>query len=137
MMFPILCGLILIVIIIMFSKKPKRKKVKPEVIDKDKQPVIIELFHKGTRKEPYLCKVNNELLLEVKGYLDYKKENEVELNGAFISWHKSCPAGKFDKEYGVKNIYHTPSVKGLRDLWCKYNDGKLMTSSKIRILVEV
>ena len=137
MIFPILCGLLLILVIVMFGKKPKKEKVKPEVIPKEKQPVLIELFPKGTRNDPYLCKANSEVTLEVKGYSDYKKENEVELNGAFISYHKSCPVGRFNKEYGVKNIYYTPSVKGLRDLWIRYNDGKLNSSSGLRILVEV
>ena len=137
MLFPIFCGLALILIIIMFGKKPKKEKVKPEVIPKEKQPVIIEMFPKGTKSKPYLCKVNSEVALEVKGYSDYKKENEVELNGGYCKWCKSCPVGRFDKQYGIKNIYYTPSVKGLRDLWCSYSDGKLKTSAKIKILVEV
>ena len=136
MIFPIICGIILILIVVMFGKKPKKEKPKPVVVPRDKQPVLVESFPKGTKASPYLCKVNSEVMLEVKGYLDYKKENEVKLNGAFISWHKSCPVGRFDGEYGVKNIYHTPSIAGLRDLWAKYNDGKLFTSAKIKILVE-
>ncbi|MHA1483174.1 MAG: hypothetical protein ACTSQA_07050 [Candidatus Heimdallarchaeaceae archaeon] len=136
-MFPILCGIALILVIIMFGKKPKKEKPKPIVIDKKEQPVLIELLPKGTRSNPYICSINSEVKLEVKGYSDYKKENEVKLNGAFISYHKSCPVGKFDKEYGVKNIYYTPSTKGLRDLWIRYNDGKLKTSASLRILAEV
>jgi len=136
-MFPIICGLILIAIIIMFSEKPKKEKPKPIVIDKKEQPVLIELLPKGTRSNPYICSINSEVKLEVKGYSDYKKENEVELNDALISYHKSCPVGKFDKGYGVKNIYYTPSVKGLRDIWIRYNDGKLNSSASLRILAEV
>lgn len=136
LLFPILCGLLLILIIAMFSKKSKKKKVKEEVIPKDEQPVIIELFPKGTKRSPYLCKVNSEIVLEVKGYLDYKKENEVILNGGYIKWCKSCPIGRYHLEYGVNNIYYTPSVKGSRNLWCNYNDGKLNSTSKLKILVE-
>ena len=137
MIFPILCGLILIFIIIMFSKKPKKEKPKPIVIEREKQPVLIELFPKGTRANPYVCVVNSEVKLEVKGYSDYKKENEVELNAGYISWHKSCPVGRFDKEYGVKNIYHTPSVKGGRDIWIRYRDGKLFTSASLKLMIKV
>lgn len=136
-MFPILCGIILIIIAGIFLSKTKKEKVKEEVIPKDRQPVLIELIPKGTSANPYKCRVNSEVALEVKGYSDYKKENEVELNGGYIIWCKSCPIGRFEKAYGIKNIYHTPSVKGLRDLWCKYSDGKLNTSAGLKILVEV
>ena len=136
MMFPILCGLILIVIIIMFSKKPKRKKVKPEVIDKDKQPVIIELIPKGTKSKPVICKVNDKVYFKVFGYSDYKKENPVELNGSNITWHKSCPIGKWKKDFGVDNVYTAPNRKGYRDIWAKYRDSKLVTSCMCKILME-
>jgi len=134
--FPIICGIILIIILGIFLSKTKKEKVKEEVLPKEKQPVIIELIPKGTSANPYKCSINSEVKLEIKGYSDYKKENEVELNGGYCKWCKSCPVGSFEKEYGVKNIYYTPSVKGLRDIWCRYSDGKLNTSSKLMILVE-
>lgn len=137
MIFPIVCGIILIIVAGIFLSKLKKEKPKEEVLDRDKQPVLIELTPKGTSANPYLCKVDSEILLEVKGYSDYKKENEVELNGGYASWHKSCPCGRFKLEYGVNNIYFTPSVKGTRTLWCKYNDGKLSTSASLKILAEV
>lgn len=137
MIFPIICGIILIIVAGIFLSKPKKEKVKEEVIDRDEQPVMIEVFPKGTSANPFKCKVGSEVALELKGYSDYKKENEVILNSGYCSWHKSCPIGSFAKEYGVKNIYYTPLVKGVRDLWCSYNDGKLNTSSNLRILVEV
>ena len=138
MIFPIICGVILLIAVAIFISKTEKKEVKPEeVIPKEKQPVLIEMIPKGTSANPFKCKVNTEVPLEVKGYADYSKKNEVALNGGHISWHKSCPVGRFDKLYGVKNIYYTPSVKGTRDLWCKYNDGKLRTSASLKVLVEV
>ena len=138
MIFPIISGVILLIAVAIFISKTEKKEVKPEeVIPKDKQPVLIEMMPKGTSANPFVCKVNTEVPLEVKGYADYSKKNEVELNGGHISWHKSCPVGRFDKLYGVKNIYYTPSVKGTRDLWCKYNDGKLRTSANLKVSVEV
>jgi len=137
MWFPIICGVILIIFVGIFMSKNKEEVEQEEVKPKDEQPVIIELLPKGTSNNPYKCKVNSEVILEVKGYSDYKKENEVELNAGYCEWKKSCPVGSFEKLYGLKNIYYTPSVKGERDLWCKYNDGKLNTSASLRLLVEV
>ena len=137
MIFPVMCGIILILFIIIFSTKPKKEKVKPEVIPKERQPVLIELIPKGTKSNPVLCKVNDEVTLEVKGYTDYKKENEVELNGNLIKWWTSCPRGSFKSEYGVCNIYYAPDFKGERDIYVKYNDNKLVSTNKSRVLVGV
>ena len=136
MIFPVICGVILIIVAGIFLSKTKKEKPKPEVINKEEQLVIIELFPKGTSANPFVCKVGSEVKLEVKGYSDYKKENEVILNAGYCSWHKSCPVGSFAKEYGVTNIYYTPLVKGERNLWASYNDGKLNTSSSMKLLVE-
>ena len=136
MLFPIICGVILIIFVGIFMSKNK-EEVKPEVVIKEKQLVVIEISPKGTSANPYVCKINSEIALEVKGYSDFKKENEVVLNAGYCSWHKSCPCGSFDKEYGVTNIYHTPSERGMRDLWVRYNDGKFMTTAKLKILAEV
>ena len=136
--FPVICGIILIIIAGIFLSKTKLKEVKPEVVvHKENRPVIIELIPKGTSANPFKCKIGSEIALEVRGYSDYKKENEVILNAGYCKWCKSCPVGSFAKEYGVKNIYYTPLVKGARDLWCLYNDGKLITSASLKILVEV
>ena len=138
MLFPVICGIILIIFVGIFLSKSKKEVIKvEEVVNKEERPVIIEMIPKGTSANPFVCKVNDEILLEVKGYSDYKKENEVVLNGEYISWHKSCPVGRFKLEYGVNNIYFTPAVAGPRDLWAKYNDGKLITSASLKILVEV
>jgi len=83
-----------------------------------------------------VCKVNTEVPLEVKGYADYSKKNEVALNGGHISWCKSCPIGKFKNVYGVKNIYYTPAIVGTRDIWVRYRDGKLNTSANLKVMVE-
>ena len=136
--FPIICGIILIIVAGIFISKSKREEVIEEVIvNKEDRPVLIELFPKGTRANPFKCKINSEVALDVRGYSDYKKENRVALTAGYCSWHKSCPVGSFAKEYGVSNIYYTPSVKGERDLWVSYSDGKLNTSAKLKILVEV
>ena len=135
--FPIICGVILIIVAGIFLSKTKKEKVKEEVISKEEQPVLIELFPKGTSNNPYVCKVGSEVALEVRGYSDYKKENEVILNAGYCSWHKSCPVGSFAKEYGVTNIYYTPLIKGERDIWVSYSDGRLDTSAKLKVLVEV
>ena len=132
MWFPIICGVILIIFVGIFMSKNK-EEVKPI----EEKPVIIEIFPKGTSNNPYKCKVNSEIIVEVKGYSDYKKENEVVLNAGYCSWHKGCPLGSFDKEYGIKNVYHTPSERGERDLWIRYADGKLNTTASLKILVEV
>ena len=135
--FPILCGIVLIIVAGIFMSKTK-KGVKPEVIvNKEDRPVLIEMFPKGTSAKPFKCRVGSEITLEVKGFSDYKKENEVILNAGYCSWHKSCPVGSFAKEYGITNIYYTPLVKGERDIWVSYSDGKLNTSSKCKLLVEV
>ena len=138
MLFTIICTIILIIVAGIFMNITKKEEVKPEVIvNKEDRPVLIEVFPKGTSNNPYITKVNREVLLECKGYSDYKKEKEVKLNDGNCEWKKSCPVGKFAKEYGVTNIYYTPSVKGARDLWCSYNDGKLKTSASLKLLVEV
>ena len=137
MLFPIISGIILIIIAGIFLSKTKLKEEKvSEVIPKENRLVIIELIPKGTSNNPYVCKVGSEIVLEVRGYSDYKKENEVVLNGGFCEWFKSCSVGSFAKEYGVTNVYYTPSVAGLRDIWVRFNDGKLNTSSKCKIMVE-
>jgi len=136
MWFPIICGVILIIFVGIFMSKNKEEVEQEEVKPKEENPVIIEMFPKGTSNNPYKCKVNSEIIIEVKGYSDYKKENEVVLNDGYCSWHKSCPVGSFAKEYGTKNIYYTPSIKGERALWVDYNDGKFRSSAKLRILVE-
>ena len=135
MLFPIICGVILIIFVGIFMSKNK-EEVKPEVVIKEEQPVVIEISPKGTSANPYVCKRNSEITLGVKGYSDYKKENEVVLNNGYCSWHKSCNCGSFAKEYGVTNTYYTPTAKGTRTLWVKYSDGKLKTTSKLKILVE-
>ena len=135
--FTIVCAIILIILAGIFMNKTKKEEVKPEVVIPKKQIVLIEVFPKGTSNNPYITKVNREVLLECKGYSDYKKETEVKLNDGNCSWHKSCAVGSFAKEYGVTNIYYTPSVAGKRDLWCSYNDGKLRTSASLKLLVEV
>ena len=137
MLFPIISGIILIILIGIFLSKTKKEKIKEEVIPREKQPVIIELIPKGTSANPYKCSINSEVKLEVKGYSDYKKENEVILNDGYCSWHKSCQVGRFEKEYGITNIYYTSSARSLRTLWCDYNDGKLKTSARLMILEEV
>ena len=136
MWFPIICGVILIIFVGIFMSKNKEEVEQEEVKPKEENPVIIEMFPKGTSNNPYKCKVNSEIIVEVKGYSDYKKENEVILNDGYCSWYKSCPVGSFAKEYGTKNIYYTPSIKGERALWVDYNDGKFRSSAKLRILVE-
>ena len=137
MIFPIICGLILIFAIIMFGKKPKKEKVKPEVIPKERQPVLIEILPKGTKSSPVLCKVSDEVSFQIKGYTDYKKENEADLNGNLIKWWTGCPCGSFKSEYGVSNIYYAPDWKGERVVYVKYDDSKLNSTVRSRVLVEV
>ena len=140
MVFPIICGFILIVVAGIFMSKNKEEEeevIEEEVKPNNNKPVLIEMFPKGTSANPFKCKVNDEIKLEVRGYSDYKKQNEVVLNAGYCEWKKSCPVGSFAKEYGVTNTYYTPSVKGERDIWVRYQDGKLNTSSSIRLLVEV
>ena len=135
--FTIICAVILIIVAGIFMNKTKKEEVKPEiVIPKEYRPVLIEVFPKGTSNNPYITKVNREVLLECKGYSDYKKETEVKLNDGNCSWHKSCAVGSFAKEYGVTNIYYTPSVAGRRDLWVRFDNGKLNTTASLKLMVE-
>ena len=137
MIFPIICGLILIFIIIMFSEKPKKKKVRKEVLSREKQPVLIELIPKGTNSNPVKCIINDTVDFKVFGYSDYKKQNLVELEGSNIMWHKIPRGGIWEKDFGVDNRYSAPSEKGYFDVYVKYKDSKLATSCKVKILVEV
>ena len=121
-----------------FGEKPKKKKERKEVIPRERQPVLIELLPKGTKNNPILCKANDKIFFRVKGYTDYKKENEVELVNDNIMWHKYYIGGDmWEKDFGVENTYYAPDVKGYRDIYIKYKDSKLVTSCKVKILVEV
>ena len=63
MVFTIICTVILIIVAGIFMSKTKKEEVKPEVvIPKEYRPVLIEVFPKGTSNNPYLCKVNREIL---------------------------------------------------------------------------
>ncbi len=137
MVFPIICGLILIIIVGIFLKKPKKEKIKEEVIDRDKQPVIIELIPKGTNNNPVRCNVNDTISFKVFGYSDYKKENEVELEGNNIKWNNILQRGMWEKDFGIENHYSAPNTKGSYEVYVKYKDSKLITSSKCKILVEI
>ena len=118
--------------------KTKKEEVKPEVIvNKEDRPVLIELIPKGTKTNPVKCKVGDTIHFKVFGYSDYKKEHPVVLENTNISWYKSCPVGTWQKKLGVENIYTAPDTKGYRDVWIKYKDSKLITTSSCKILVEV
>lgn len=136
MIFPIICGLALIFIIMIFSDKPKKKKVRKEVIPRERQPVLIELIPRGTNNNPVKCVVNNTIHFRVFGYSDYKKRNLVELEGSNIMWHKIPRGGIWEKELGMENTYYAPTSKGYFDVYVTYSDSKLKTSSKVKILVE-
>ena len=135
--FPIICGIILIIVAGIFLSKTKKEKVKEEVVSKDKQPVIIELCPKGTNNNPVKCKVNDIINFKVLGYSDYKKENLVELEGNNITWHRYYYEGEWENDLGIENTYYAPNTKGYFDVYINYRDSKLMTSSKTKILVEV
>jgi len=135
MIFPIICGIILIIVAGIFLSKTK-KEVIEEVVNKEDRPVIIELFPKGTKTNPAKCKVGETIHFKVFGYSDYKKQSLVALENANISWFKSCPVGTWEKKLGVENTYTAPNTKGYRDVWIKYRDSKLITTSSCKILVE-
>ena len=101
---------------------------------KREQPVIIELLPKGTKAKPVKCMVNETIYFRVLGYSDYKRENLIEIEGSNIIWHNYM--GKWDKKYGIDNVYHTPNKAGYQDIWISYKDKKINTSSKVKILVE-
>ena len=137
MIFPIICGIILIIIAGIFLSQTKKEKVKEEVIDRDKQPVIIELIPKGTNNNPVRCIVNDTVYFKVFGYSDYKKQIPVELNGSNIRWFAWLyPNSGWEKDFGIENTYVAPSEKGFYEVYVKYIDSKLNTSSKAKILVE-
>ena len=136
MVFPIICGLALILIIILFGRKSKKEKVKLKVIPRTRQPVLIELIPKGTNNNPVKCAVDNTIFFKVFGYSDYKKRNLVELEGSNIMWHKIPHGGIWEKDYGADNTYYAPNSKGYFDVYVTYSDSKLKTSSKVKILVE-
>ena len=103
---------------------------------KRKQPIIIELIPKGTKSKPVKCTINGTIYFRVFGYSDYKMENLIELEGSNITWHNFYGAGSWEKDFGVENTYYAPSEKGYKDVYVKYKDSKLITSSKCKILVE-
>ena len=134
--FPIICGIILIIILGIFLSKTKKEKIKVEVLPKAKQPVIIELYPKGTNNNPIKCKVNDVICFKIFGYSDYKKENKVELKDSNIMWHILPKGGAWEKDFGIENNYYAPSTKGYFDVYVKYRDNKLRTSCKSKIIVE-
>ncbi len=103
---------------------------------KREQPVIIELLPKGTKANPIRCMVDDTIYFRILGYSDYKRENLIELEGSNITWHKVPQGGMWEKVLGIENTYYAPSVKGYFDVYVKYKDSKLNTSSKCKILVE-
>jgi len=136
MLFPIVCGIILIIFVGIFMSISKKEEVKPEIVIREKQPVIIEMIPKGTKSAPVKCKINDTINFRVLGYSDYKKDNLVALENINISWYKSCPVGAWQKKLGVENTYTAPNTKGYRDVWIQYKDSKLVTSSSCKIMVE-
>ena len=111
-------------------EEAKEKELKRE------QPVIIELLPKGTKAKPVKCMVNETIYFRVLAYSDYKRENLIEVEGSNITWHRIPPWGMWEKEFGIENTYFTPSKKGYFDVYIKYRDSKINTSSKAKILVE-
>ncbi len=137
MLFPIISGIILIIIAGIFLSKTKKEKPKEEVIPRDRQPVIIEMIPKGTSNNPVRCIVNDTVYFKVLGYSDYKKENLIELEGSNITWHKYKDEGVWENDIGIENTFYTPNIKGYFDIYINYKDKKLKTSCKVKILVEV
>ncbi|GAH08191.1 unnamed protein product [marine sediment metagenome] len=103
---------------------------------KREQPVIIELLPKGTKAKPVKCMVNDTIYFRALGYSDYKRENLIEIEGSNITWHKIPQGGIWEKGFGIENTYYAPSEKGYFDVYIKYKDKKINTSSKVKILVE-
>ena len=117
MLFPIISGIILIIIAGIFLSKTKKEKPKEEVLDRDKQPVIIELIPKGTSNNPVKCIVNDTVYFKVLGYSDYKKQNLVELNGSNIRWFTYLyPNSGWEKDFGIENTYTAPNKDGYYEI---------------------
>jgi len=132
MLFPIICGLIVICLLSQIEIRPKRGEYKVEHLQN--RPVLIEINPKGTKRNPVRCRLNSIMAFAVIGFADYKKEKVAELNGSNIRWYNYN--GKWDKKYGIDNVYHTPNKIGYQDIWVSYKDKKINTSSKVKILVE-
>lgn len=133
LLFPIICGLILIYFLSQIKVKPKKKEFEVEHLKN--QPVLIEVNPKGTRRNPVRCRANSTMCFGVIGFADYKKEKPVELNGSNIKWHND--RGKWDKKYGTDNVYYIPDIAGYQEIWISYRDNKINTSYKVKLLVEV
>jgi len=133
-MFVIIVIILGILITIYLYKIPREEAEEKEL--KREQPVIIELLPKGTQSNPAKCKVGDTLYFRVLGYSDYKKENLIELKGSNITWYKIPQGGMWEKNFGIDNTYYAPNKKGYFDVYVKYKDKKLITSSKAKILVE-
>ena len=131
--FPIICGLIVIYFLSRIKVRPKKGEYKVEHLQN--KPVLIEINPNGTKRNPVRCRLNSVMAFAVIGFADYKKEKVIELNGSNIIWHNYM--GKWDKRYGIDNVYHTPNKAGYQDIWISYKDKKINTSSKVKILVEV
>jgi len=129
---PIICGLILIYFLVKFIQIPKRGEFKVEHLQN--RPVLVEINPNGTKRNPVRCKASSAMYFGVVGFSDYKREKPVDLNGNNIEWHNYM--GKWEKKYGIDNVYHTPNIIGYQDIWISYKDRKTNTSCKVKILVE-
>ena len=128
--------IILGILITYYLYKIPREEAEEKELRRE-QPVMIELIPKGTKANPVKCIINDTIYFRVMGYSDYKMENLIELEGSNIMWHKIPQGGMWEKDFGIENTYTAPSVKGYFDVYVKYKDKKLITSSKAKILVEV
>lgn len=133
LLLPILYGLILIYFLTKIIQISQRQRKEFKVEHLQNRPVLVELLPRGTRREPILCKVNSIISFAVIGFADYKKEKSVELNGGNIKWNNYM--GKWEKRYGIDNIYHTPNKVGYQEVYISYKDNKLNTTSKVKILI--
>ncbi|GAH66868.1 unnamed protein product [marine sediment metagenome] len=133
LLLPILYGLILIYFLTKIMQIPQRQRKEFKVEHLKNQPVLVELNPKGTKRNPVRCRANSVMYFGVIGFSDYERKKSVELNGNNIKWNNYM--GKWEKQYGIDNIYHPPNKVGYQDIWISYKDNKLNTTSKVKILI--
>ena len=137
----IILGIILVLVYVLVSKSINDKKIKEAEEELEEEiiemvggnPVKLEVLPYGTKRNPVLCKKGEEIFFTVIGWADHKMTQKVDIKFTDITWHKSCPIGRFINAYGVTNTYIAPNVVGIRDLWVKHEPTKISAKTKIKV----
>jgi hypothetical protein len=138
----ILLGTFIVVAYILINKSIKKRayeEAQEELNEEDiievvgEKPVKIELLPYGTKCKPVLCKKNEHVFFTVIGWVDHKMTKKADLKFTDITWHKSCPVGRFENAYGVTNTYIAPDAMGYRTIWVRHVPTGISAKTKIKV----